>query len=354
MALQLSSLADLARLDFSDIIDVRSPSEFAEDHIPGAINLPVLNDEERAVIGTMYVQDDSFKAKRLGAALVARNSADHIEKRLSDRDGAWRPLVYCWRGGQRSGSFASILSQIGWRTELLQGGYKSYRKLVVEALYQKPVHQRVILIDGNTGTAKTEILLALKDAGGQVVDLEGLAAHRGSLLGAVKGGQPSQKAFESALAMELTTLDPSKPLFLEAESNKIGDILIPPMLWKAMMAAPRITISASLESRADFLMRSYSDLLEDIEALKGRIEKLGPYQPKELVEHWLALASNEEFHQLALELMETHYDPRYAKTYARTEREEIGTVILEDLKEETLLGQAVGRILDLSKALTGR
>ncbi|HSG57508.1 MAG TPA: rhodanese-like domain-containing protein, partial [Paracoccaceae bacterium] len=165
MALALTSLSDLAALPFDDIIDVRAPSEFAEDHIPGAINLPVLSDEERAQVGTIYVQQDRFLARKVGAALVARNAAAHLQGALADRDGGWRPLVYCWRGGQRSGSFASILAQIGWRVELIEGGYKSYRRLVAQALYDQPVGPRIVLIDGGTGTAKTRLLHHLNQAG---------------------------------------------------------------------------------------------------------------------------------------------------------------------------------------------
>ncbi|MDX5403175.1 MAG: tRNA 2-selenouridine(34) synthase MnmH, partial [Rhodobacterales bacterium] len=183
MALKLTSLAALAALPFDEIIDVRAPSEYAEDHIPGAINLPVLSDDERAIVGTIYVQQDRFLARKTGAALVARNAAAHLEGPLADKDGGWRPLIYCWRGGQRSGSFASILAQVGWRVDLIEGGYKSYRRLVVGALYDDPLPHRLILLDGGTGTAKTRLLARLAEAGAQVIDLEAMAAHRGSLLG---------------------------------------------------------------------------------------------------------------------------------------------------------------------------
>ena len=178
MAVKLSSLSDLKTLGFDDIIDVRAPSEFAEDHVPGAINLPVLSDAERAQVGTIYVRQDRFLARKIGAAMVSRNAAAHLEGPLADREGGWRPLVYCWRGGQRSGSFASILSQIGWRVELVDGGYKSYRKLVVAALYDAPISLQIILLDGGTGSGKTALLQALRGQGAQVLDLEGMAEHR--------------------------------------------------------------------------------------------------------------------------------------------------------------------------------
>lgn len=348
MPLQLTSLAELAEWDFDDIIDVRSPAEFAEDHIPGAINLPALSNEERAVVGTIYVQESAFKARRIGAAMVARNVADHIEQQLNDRDGSWRPLVHCWRGGQRSGSFASILSQIGWRTEVLQGGYKAYRRLVAKAMYDQPVVHQVILVDGNTGTAKTEILHHLQTAGAQVLDLEGMAAHRGSLFGAVKGGQPSQKDFESRVALALTKLDPSRPVFVEAESNKIGEILIPPSLWQAMIAAPRITVAAPLDARAEFLTRSYADLVEDKDELARRIGMLAAFHSREQIGLWQELRVSCDFQTLARELMEHHYDPRYARTHQRRDRKELGLVDLPKLDEQTLIGVAVPRIQELA------
>lgn len=195
----LPDLSSPLDLPFDDVIDVRSPAEFAEDHVPGAISLPVLDNEERAVVGTIYKQESPFKARKLGAALVARNAARHLEGPLAAKDGGWRPLVYCWRGGQRSNSFGSILTQVGWRTEVLAGGYQSYRRALVAALYDRALPHRFVLIDGDTGTAKTEILHLVAARGGQVLDLEGLANHRGSVLGPRPGGQPSQKMLESRL-----------------------------------------------------------------------------------------------------------------------------------------------------------
>ena len=347
MYTSLKTLTDLAKWDFDDIIDVRSPSEYAEDHIYGALNLPVLSDEQRTIVGTIYVQEDSFKAKRIGAAMVARNSADHIEKRLSDKSGGWRPLVHCWRGGQRSGSFASILQQIGWRAEVLEGGYKAYRRLVVNLLYEQKLPHRMVLIDGNTGTAKTEILAHLEVAGAQVLDLEAMAAHRGSLFGAVKGGQPSQKMFESRLAMAVTKLDPARPVFVEAESNKIGDILIPSAFWQAMIKAPRITIKASSVVRSEFLLQSYSDLLDNHDLLLQRIRSLKDFHSKEQITDWESNVVDKNFRELAQSLMERHYDPRYGKTYQRRERIELGSVDLSSLDANALKTIAIPKILKL-------
>ncbi|MCD1625743.1 tRNA 2-selenouridine(34) synthase MnmH [Seohaeicola saemankumensis] len=347
MALKLTSLAALAALPFDQIIDVRAPSEYAEDHIPGAINLPVLSDDERAQVGTIYVKQDRFLARKVGAALVARNAADHLEGPLADRDGSWRPLVYCWRGGQRSGSFASILAQVGWRVELIEGGYKSYRRLVVQALYDQPLAHRLILIDGGTGTGKTRLLVRLAKAGAQVVDLEGMAAHRGSLLGGVAGGQPSQKGFESRVAMALARLDPARPVFVEAESNKIGRMILPPSLWQAMMAADHVRIDAPLAARARYLTRAYADLLADVDLLCARLAPLKVYHGAERIEIWQAMAQEGAFEALAEDLVARHYDPRYVKAQARG-RAPLAHISLSGLAEDDL-DKAADEIL----AITG-
>lgn len=320
MAITLTSLNDLATLGFDDIIDVRAPAEWAEDHLPGAISLPVLDDTERAEVGTIYKQVSPFTARKVGAALVAANAARHLQGPLADKPGGWRPLVYCWRGGQRSGSFATILAQIGWRVETITGGYKAWRGLVVAALYDQPFPCKVVVLDGNTGSAKTEILNMLPGLGVQVLDLEGLARHRGSLFGALPGGQPSQKAFESALAMAMVALDPSRPVVVEAESSKVGNCRLPAGLWKAMVAAPRVSIAASLQARAEYLARAYRDLSDDAARLSGLIDLLRPMHAGEVIETWQAMAAAGDFEALAGDLMQRHYDPRYDKHRARMGR----------------------------------
>ncbi len=317
MAVTLTALSDIYGLGFDDIIDVRAPAEFAEDHLPGAISLAVLSDAERAEVGTIYKQVSPFKARKVGAALVAKNAALHLQGPLADKTGAWKPLVYCWRGGQRSGSFASILAQIGWRVDTIAGGYKSWRALVVKALYDTPVASRVVVLDGNTGSAKTAILNMLPQRGVQVIDLEGLARHRGSLFGHMPGGQPSQKAFETALALELVKLDPARPVVVEAESSKVGDCRLPPELWKAMVAAPRVAIAATRRARAEYLVRAYADMVADRERLAGVIGLLRGAQAHDLVDEWMRLAEGGAFVALADSLMELHYDPRYEKHRAR-------------------------------------
>ncbi len=332
MAVTLTSLTDIFALGFDDIIDVRAPAEFTEDHIPGSISLPVLSDVERAEVGTIYKQVSPFTARKVGAALVARNASVHLQGALADKTGAWKPLVYCWRGGQRSGSFASILAQIGWRVDTIAGGYKSWRGLVVKALYDTPVASPVVVLDGNTGSAKTEILRMLPALGVQVIDLEGLARHRGSLFGAMPGGQPSQKAFERDLALELARLDPARPVVVEAESSKVGECRVPPELWKAMVAAPRVVVAVPRAARADYLVRAYADMVEDPDRLAGVIGLLRMSHTHALVEEWLGLAIGGRFGALADGLMEAHYDPRYEKHRERMAAPlaEIGAVALDE------------------------
>lgn len=311
-----SQISDFLDTPYDTIIDVRTPSEYAEDHIPGAVNYPVLSDEERARVGTIYVQQSPFLARKVGGALVARNAAKHIDESLAEKSGAWQPLVYCWRGGQRSQSFASILAQIGWRTQVVEGGYKCWRRLVVKALYDASLPHRLVLLDGNTGTAKTDILNRVAARGGQVLDLEGLAHHRGSIFGA-SGTQPSQKGFESALAQALSRLDPNVPTLVEAESSRIGARAIPSALWSAMCAAPRVEVKAPLPARAAYLAVAYADIAKDTPALERLLAELVVPHGHETVELWQNMARTGAYEGLAQALMAQHYDPRYAKSRSR-------------------------------------
>lgn len=318
MAITLTSLTDLAAHGFDDIIDARAPAEYAEDHLPGAISLPVLDDVQRAKVGTIYKQVSPFTARKVGAALVAQNVAQHLQGPLADKPGGWRPLVYCWRGGQRSGSFALILGQVGWRVETIAGGYKAWRALVVKALYDAPFPCPVVVLDGNTGSAKTEVLNMLPARGVQVLDLEGLANHRGSVFGH-RGGQPSQKAFDCALAMAISRLDPTRPVVIEAESAKVGECRLPSGIWKAMTAAPRVAIATGVAARAAYLVQAYGDMVADGARLVRVIERLRPLHAAERIETWQAMAGAGAFVDLAAGLMQHHYDPRYDKHRARQE-----------------------------------
>ncbi|WP_374576386.1 tRNA 2-selenouridine(34) synthase MnmH [Phenylobacterium sp.] len=333
MAIQHTEAVDAQSLSKYDaILDVRSPGEFDEDHIPGAENLPVLDNAERAEVGTIYVQQSRFLARRIGAAHVARNIARHLETALTDRPASFRPLIYCWRGGQRSNAMATILSQVGWPVTLLTGGYKTYRRRVTARLYDESQDLNLILLDGHTGVAKTEILHRLAAAGVQTLDLEGLAAHRGSLFGAIAGqAQPSQKLFESRLLQALDRLDPTRPIVVEAESSKIGDRMTPPLLWRAMQAAPRIEISASREARASYLVRDYRDVVENPAEMEAAFARLPTYPGRKRLDDWRALAAEGAFEDLAVALMELHYDPAYDRSSRKDERPRLGALTLPDL-----------------------
>ena len=338
MPIEIQETADLQSLaGFDAVIDVRSPAEFAEDHAPGAINLPVLTNEERAQVGTIYVQESRFKARRIGAALIARNVARHLETALADKPGSFHPLVYCWRGGQRSHAMATILSEVGWRTGVLAGGYRTWRRHVTARLYDGELPLRVVLIDGATGSGKTEVLQRLAERGLQVLDLEGLAAHRGSLLGALKDRpQPAQKMFESRLLGLLDGFDPARPVVVEAESSKVGERMVPPALWRRMALAPRIEIAAPAAARAGYLVRTYADIIADRAALDEALRRLPTPPGKKRLAAWGELADAGDFEALALELMELHYDPAYRRSSRKDERPSLGVVELPSLTDADL------------------
>lgn len=333
MTLRPTRVLDPAFAGFDDIIDVRSPAEYAEDHLPGAINLPVLDDAERAQVGTIYKQVSPFDARKIGGALVAANAARHIAGPLADRGGSWRALVYCWRGGQRSGSFATILSQIGWRIERIDGGYKAWRALVVDRVQNRPVPAPVIVLDGNTGSAKTAILSRLADRGWQVIDLEGLAHHRGSLFGGHAEAQPSQKMFEGRLAAALEALDPARPVLVEAESSRVGALTVPKALWQAICAAPRVRLDVPVEARAAYTATRYDDMVSDPDRVAAIVAALARLHPAERVAGWQAQVAARDWHGLAGGLLRDHYDPRYLKHRLRYAVGEKAVVSVEDLRD---------------------
>jgi tRNA 2-selenouridine synthase len=303
--------------DFDEVVDVRTPLEFAEDHIPGAINAPVLSNEERVTVGTLYVQTSAFEATRVGAAMVARNIAAHLETTFADRPRGWRPLIYCWRGGKRSESLAVWLNLMGWRAGQLEGGYKTYRRSVLAELASLPQQFQYIVLTGATGSGKTRLLRALEHAGAQVLDLEGLAAHRGSLLGAVKGEtQPSQKAFETALSDVLRRIDPERPVFVEAESRAIGRVMLPEALLRTMHRSRCVAVQADRHARIAFLLVDYAHLFDESETFKGQLRKLIGLHSRERVTHWCRLIDENERAALFGELIDQHYDPAYARSSA--------------------------------------
>ncbi len=308
-----ATIAELG--DFDAIIDARSPGEYAEDHIPGAISMPVLIDAERVRVGTLYKQVSAFEAKKVGAALVAKNIAGHIESQLLDKPRGWRPLIYCWRGGQRSGAFSLILREIGWDAHRLQGGYKSWRRHVIDRLDELPANFRFQVVSGATGSAKSRLLEALAERGAQVLHLEELAAHKGSVLGNLPDQeQPTQKGFESKLFSALDAFDPKFPVYVEAESRKIGRVHLPENLITAIRAAPCLRIDATLGARIEFLLRDYDYAIANTDWLLTRLNQLHSLQSRETLAHWEALVTAGQHEQLVRELLELHYDPLYQRS----------------------------------------
>lgn len=311
-----ATVADLAAFD--EIIDARSPGEFAEDHIPGAVNLPVLDDAERARVGTLYKQVSSFEAKKVGAALVSRNIAQHLETWFGGKPKSYRPLVYCWRGGSRSGALTHVLQKIGFAAMQLEGGYKAYRRHVVAELERLPALFGYRVVCGPTGSGKSRLLQALATEGAQVLDLEELAAHRGSLLGALPGrAQPPQKSFESAIWAALTRFDPARPVFVESESKKIGALRVPDALLAAMHASPCIRLEVPLAGRVQLLTEDYTHYLLDPETIKLQLGYLTGLRGSETVAAWQALASRQAWPELVTALLAEHYDPAYHRSLSR-------------------------------------
>lgn len=301
--------------DFDEIVDVRTPLEFSEDHIPGAINAPVLENEERVAVGTLYAQVSAFEATRVGAAIVARNIARHLDTTFADRPRGWRPLVYCWRGGKRSESLTVWFNLMGWQARRLDGGYKTYRRSVLDALSTWPRRFDYVVLAGSTGSGKTRLLRALAQAGAQALDLERLAAHRGSLLGAISGEQqPSQKAFDTALLEALRGLTPERPVFIEAESRTIGRVTLPEALLGAMHRSRCVLVRAHRDERIAFLLDDYAHLFDAPDAFKAQLMKLIGLHSRERVSHWCRLIDEHARAALFSELIELHYDPAYARS----------------------------------------
>ncbi len=304
--------------DFDTLIDARSPAEFALDHIPGAINCPVLDDEERRIVGTLYKQTGAFEARRLGGGMVAANLARHLRDSFADKPANWRPLVYCWRGGLRSGSMVTWMRLVGWDAQQLAGGYKSFRHHVLQRIEAVVPQLQLRVVCGATGSAKTRVLQALAARGAQVLDLEECASHKGSLLGALPGiPQPSQKQFETRIVTCLDALDLARPLYLEGESARIGRLSLPLPLVARMRAADCIEVVADSDARLAYLLRDYAYLGDDREALASQLGKLKEMQGKAVVQRWQEWARAGDMPSLFAELMALHYDPHYERSQAR-------------------------------------
>jgi len=306
------------RHTFDTIIDARTPAEFEIDHIPGAINCPVLDNEERRIVGTLYKQVGAFEARRVGGAMVAANLARHLREQFADRPQGWRPLVYCWRGGLRSGSMTTWMRMVGWDAQQLAGGYKAWRRHVIEVIETRAPQLPLVVICGATGSGKTRVLHELAALGEQVLDLEGLARHKGSLLGALPGvPQPSQTAFETALADAIERLDLSRPLYVEGEGARIGQLNLPVPLVARMRDSGCLETEVPLAARLDFLLHDYAYLGDRPEWLANQLERLKPLHGKTTISAWQDMATAGDLPHLFAELATRHYDPSYARSHGK-------------------------------------
>ena len=308
--------------DFHAILDARSPGEFAEDHLPDALSVPVLDDEERALVGTVYKQRGSFEAKRIGAPIAARNIAMHVERLFADKPREWKPLVYCWRGGGRSGSLVHVLRQVGWDARQLEGGYKAFRRQVVADLETLPGNFDFRVVCGATGSGKSRLLEALARAGAQVLDLEVLAAHRGSVLGELPGApQPSQKALETAIWEALSGFDPARPVFVESESKKVGNLRVPEHLIERMRASRCVRLEAEVDTRVALLLEDYAHFVGEPGVLAAKLDLLRDLHGAERIASWKEHLAAGRWHPLVRDLLESHYDPAYRRSLFRNYRD---------------------------------
>jgi tRNA 2-selenouridine synthase len=309
----------MARLaEFDAVIDARSEAEYAEDHLPGAINWPSLNDAERHEVGTLYKQVSPFEARKRGAALVAANIARHIERDIIGKPKGWKPLVYCWRGGQRSGSLSLVLGQIGFQVYIVEGGYKAFRAALLAELPALSQRLQYRVVCGPTGSGKTRLLQALGAAGAQVLDLEDLASHRSSVLGLIPGQpQPTQKRFDTLVWQKLRSFDPSLPVYVESESKKVGNVTVPEALIAAMRASPCLRLDLPEDERVQLLLEDYAFFSEDRDLFCERLAALKQLRGSEVVEGWQAQVRAGEIETVVRALLVKHYDPGYASSTSR-------------------------------------
>ena len=303
---------------FDSVIDARSQSEYALDHLPGACNWPTLNDEERQAIGTMYKQVNAFEAKKRGAAIAARNIAAHIEREVLDKPRDWAPLAYCWRGGKRSGSLSLVLDQIGFRVSLIEGGYKAFRAAMLIDLERLAQSLQFQVVCGTTGSGKTRLLHALAQEGAQVLDLEHLARHRSSVLGAIPGeSQPSQKRFDTLVWDQMRRFDPARPVFVESESKKVGNVAIHSTLVEAMRRSTCLMLELDLPERVALLLEDYSYFVENPDHFCSRLDALTAQKGKVCIEAWKASVLQGDVASVVRALLVEHYDPVYLQSIER-------------------------------------
>lgn len=320
------------------VIDARSPHEYAEDHIPGAVNLPVVDDAEYAEVGTKH-KTDKHAAYLIGVEYSLKNIASHIKPLISKYTPQDRFLVYCFRGGKRSRLWADNLRTIGFEVDVLAGGWKNYRRWVRAGLESLPRALTYRVLCGPTGCGKTRVLHELERQGHQVLELEGLASHRGSLLGALPGQpQPTQKLFDTMLLDTLRRFDPRRPVWLEAESKKIGNIQLPDALFEAMHVSPVVNIVAPMAERVTLWREDYPHFAADPVAMVRKLEPLKPLVGKDVLAEWMDFAVAGRVDELFESVMTKHYDPCYSRSTRRNYGPKVGetTVELQSLARPAL------------------
>lgn len=305
-------LEELAALNNPLLVDVRSPAEYDEDHLPGSVNLPVLTNKQRERVGTLYNQQSTFEARRIGAGLICENVPQILETLERHHTGGQPVVVYCWRGGLRSRSLAVILDHIGYPTHRLEGGYKQYRRHVHRFLTESRWESPLIGLYGLTGSGKTRLLAELEARGASVLDLEAAAGHRGSAFGNLGlGPQPSQKAFENRIYQQIHGARP--PLFTEGESRMIGGRKIPDSLFEALTAPPRIRVETDRDRRVQNIARHYAreDALRELNGDLGNLkERLGG----DTVYHLRRNLEAGRFERVIRRLLVDYYDPAYRRS----------------------------------------
>lgn len=329
-------------------IDARSEREFEHDHLPGAINLPVVITDEYAEVGTLHRQEKEssgipFRAYLVGVAYSLRNMADALETQIATLPPTAPVLVYCFRGGKRSRLWSDALTTLGYAVHRVEGGWKAYRRWVNAQLESFPSRYRFNVLCGPTGCGKTRLLEALHVAGAQVLDLEGLARHRGSLIGALPGiPQPSQKWFDSLLLQELRSFDPGRPVWTESESKKIGEIRLPECLIKEMHSGTAIFLDVTMDARVRLWREDYRHFEADPVTLLNQLQYLKPLVGSEELEKWTDLVEQDQVPLLFERLMRMHYDPLYQRSLSRsyTDVPNHRKLELQSLDREYLAGVA--------------
>ncbi len=298
----------------SVFVDTRSPAEYEQGHIPGAVNVPLLENDERAIVGTLYKQQGPEEAKSKGLDIVSGKLAS-IVRQISNLNPSpeKRLVVYCWRGGMRSKSVLTILELMGISGSQLTGGYKAYRRHVQEQLAVYELKSEIVVLCGSTGVGKTILLQMLANRGYPVLDLEGLANHRGSAFGHVGIGKPATaQNFDAQLLGELQKMNEKKVILVECESKRVGNVYLPDVLYQAMQRGRRVLVKAGVPTRVARLIAEYTDVLqpndpEIIASLHSLTRKLGKRKTARLLEEYEA----GNVHVFTASLLTDYYDGLY-------------------------------------------